>query len=165
MPSETGVNLSDPSPYVAGVLRQTDWHEINACIAPRPCISRATRATTGGRRGYDRVIATLKQAFGLYDQAQAFQHVRDLRSHSMTPFIPELAPWIERQLSQLPASSAAPAPCHEPHDPIAPCCGTLNGGSLGKPTPCRPRSLSASVGKNIAARWSDGSARRATCLG
>ena len=49
MPAETGVHLSDPSPYVAGVLRYTDWHEIDACIARDPCTSPATPGTTGGR--------------------------------------------------------------------------------------------------------------------
>ena len=35
----------------------------------------------------------------------------------MTPFIPELAPWIDERLKTLPASAEACAPCLEPVDP------------------------------------------------
>jgi dienelactone hydrolase len=118
MPSELGVDLSDPSPYVAGILRQTDWHEVNACIAPRPVyIASNSGDNWWPVRGYDRVVATLEQTFGLYGRPEAFQHLRALRSHSMTPFIPELAPWIEQHLQRLPASVAAAAPCGQPQDP------------------------------------------------
>lgn len=118
MPSETGVHLSDPSPYVAGVLRSTDWHEIAACIAPRPVYI----ASNSGDNwwpvgGYDKVVATLEKTYGLYAQREAFRHLRDLRSHSMTPFIPELAPWIEERLKTLPASAEACTPCLEPVAP------------------------------------------------
>jgi dienelactone hydrolase len=118
MPSATGVHLSDPSPYVAGVLGCTDWHEIGACIAPRPVYI----ASNSGDNwwpvpGYDKVVATLEKTYGLYAQREAFRHLRDLRSHSLTPFIPELAPWIEERLRALPVSAEPCGPCLEPVDP------------------------------------------------
>ena len=39
--------------------------------------------------GYDKVATTLERVFQMYDQPDRFRHLRDLRSHSMTPFIPE----------------------------------------------------------------------------
>lgn len=116
MPISVPTDLSDPSPYVAGILRWTDWHEIDACIAPRPVFI----ASNSGDNwwpvpGYHKVIETLERVFGLYGQPQSFRHLCDLRSHSITPFIPELAPWIDRHLKDLPASThVSPLPCGEP---------------------------------------------------
>ena len=106
MPITVPTDLSDPSPYVAGVLRSTDWHEINACIAPRPVfIASNSGDNWWPAPGYDKVITTLDRVFQMYGQPDRFRHLRELRSHSMTPFIPELAPWIDRHLRDLPASS------------------------------------------------------------
>ena len=118
MPAATGVDLSDPSPYVAGVLRHTDWHEINACIAPRPVYI----ASNSGDNwwpvvGYDNVVSTLDAAFRLYGNPQHFQHLRVLRSHSMTPLIAELSPWIDQHLKCLAMSPAeAPLPSTAPDE-------------------------------------------------
>jgi dienelactone hydrolase len=118
MPAATGVDLSDPSPYVAGVLRHTDWHEINACIAPRSVyIASNSGDNWWPAAGYDQVVSTLDAAFRLYGKPQNFQHLRVLRSHSMTPFIPELSPWIDKHLSGLAASPAAsPLPSIAPDE-------------------------------------------------
>ena len=118
MPSDTSVDLSDPSPYVAGVLRVTDWHEINACIAPRPVFI----ASNSGDNwwpvpGYNQVVATLDQVFRLYNKPEHFQHLRALRSHSMTPFIPELSPWIDAHLKNRPPASVTSRPAALPADP------------------------------------------------
>ena len=111
MPWATSVHLSDPSPYVAGVLRKTDWHEINACIAPRPVyIASNSGDNWWPVRGYDKVVATLDKVFRLYGKPEQFQHLRVLRSHSMTPFIPELSPWIDVHLKGLTASSGTSVP-------------------------------------------------------
>jgi dienelactone hydrolase len=119
MPISVPTDLSDPSPYVAGILRWTDWHETNACIAPRPVFI----ASNSGDNwwpvpGYNKVIETLDRVFALYGQPERFRHLRELRSHSLTPFIPELAPWIDRHLKHLPASaSVSPKPIGEPIGP------------------------------------------------
>jgi dienelactone hydrolase len=118
MPSDTSVDLSDPSPYVAGVLRVTDWHEINACIAPRPVFI----ASNSGDNwwpvpGYNRVVATLDQVFRLHNKPEHFQHLLALRSHSMTPFIPEISPWIDARLKDRPPASVASQPAAIPADP------------------------------------------------
>jgi len=118
MPAFEGVSLSDPSPYVANVLRYTDWDRINACIAPRPVLV----ASNSGDNwwpvaGYDKVIATMSKVYGLYDVGDRFRHIRDLRSHDMTPYIPDIAPWIEAQVEALDSSDAAPLPCGEPEEP------------------------------------------------
>ncbi len=119
MPISVPTDLSDPSPYLAGILRWTDWHETNACIAPRPVFI----ASNSGDNwwpvsGYNKVIETLNQAFAFYGQAERFRHLCELRSHSLTPFIPELSPWIDRHLKDLPGSrSTSPKPCGEPIAP------------------------------------------------
>ena len=118
MPAFEGVALSDPSPYVADVLRHADWDQINACIAPRPVLV----ASNSGDNwwpvaGYDRVIETMMKVYGLYEAGDRFRHVRDLRSHDMTPYIPEIAPWIEAQVKSPAASDASPLPCGAPEDP------------------------------------------------
>ena len=118
MPATMGVDLSDPSPYVAGVLWHTDWHEINACIAPRAVyIASNSGDNWWPAAGYDKVVLTLDAAFRLYGKPQHFQHLRVLRSHSMTPFIPELSPWINKYLKGLAASPAAlPLPSTPPDE-------------------------------------------------
>jgi dienelactone hydrolase len=113
-----GRALSDPSPYVADVLLHTDLPEIDACIAPRPIyIASNSGDDWWPRDGYNKVLATLQRTFAMYGQSQALQHVRDLRSHSMTPFIAEIGPWIDEHLGALPAcGTVSPQPCGEPID-------------------------------------------------
>jgi dienelactone hydrolase len=118
MPTEDGIALSDPSPYVAGILSVTDWDRINACIAPRPVLV----ASNSGDNwwpvaGYDQVIETMTKVYKLHDASGQFVHLRDLRSHDMTPFIPEIAPWIEDQASSLNPSNTPPHTCGKPEDP------------------------------------------------
>ena len=119
MPSVLSIHLSDPSPYVANVLRYSDWHEINACLAPRPVyIASNSGDNWWPVRGYDKVVSTLEKTFRLYGKPELFRHLRVLRSHSMTPFIPELAPWIDQQLKSLPAlARVSPKSSAEPVDP------------------------------------------------
>jgi dienelactone hydrolase len=119
MPAFLGVDLSDPSPYVGNILRHTDWHEINACIAPRPVfIASNSGDNWWPKEGYDRVVRTLEHTFQLYGHPERFTHLLDLRSHSLTPFIPELVPWINRQFHSLPATTdARRAPAGPPVDP------------------------------------------------
>jgi len=119
MPFDVPHDLSDPSPYVTSILRFTDWHEINACIAPRAVfIASNSGDIWWPKAGYDKVVETLDHAFKLYGQPERFRHLRELRSHSLTPFIPELAPWIDEQLRALPASTGTrPQPCGEPVEP------------------------------------------------
>ena len=118
MPAFEGVALSDPSPYVAGVLRYTDWDRINACIAPRPVLVVSNSGDNWWPvSGYDKVVRTMSHVYGLCDAGDRFRHIRDLRSHDMTPYIPEIAPWIEAQVESLDSSEASPLPCGEPEDP------------------------------------------------
>ena len=72
--------------------------------------------TIGGpKRATTRWYRTLQKAYRLYGKPERFAHVRDLRSHSMTPYLPELAPWIDLHLKPLPSDTAtAPQPCGEP---------------------------------------------------
>ena len=118
MPAFEGVALSDPSPYVAGVLERTDWDRTGACIAPRPVLV----ASNSGDNwwpvaGYEQVVRTMEQVYGLYDAGDRFRHIRDLRSHDMTPYIPEIGPWIDAQVKSLKPSDAEPQPCGQPEDP------------------------------------------------
>ena len=114
-----GQALSDPSPYVADVLRHTDWHEIAACIAPRPVyVASNSGDDWWPRDGYNKVLATLRRTFAVYGASQSLDQVRDLRSHSMTPFIAELCPWIDQHLKALPAcTDASRPPSGKPIDP------------------------------------------------
>ncbi len=67
-----GRALSDPSPYVADVLRHTDWHEIAACIAPRPVyVASNSGDDWWPRDGYDKVLATLRRTFAMYGASQS----------------------------------------------------------------------------------------------
>jgi dienelactone hydrolase len=113
-----GRALSDPSPYVADVLLHTDLPEIDACIAPRPIFVASNSGDDWWPRdGYNKVVATLGRTFAMYGQSPAFAHMRDLRSHSMTPFIGELSPWIDEHLKALPAcATVSPQPAGEPVD-------------------------------------------------
>ena len=113
-----GRALSDPSPYVANVLLHTDLPEIDACIAPRPIFVASNSGDDWWPRdGYNKVVATLQRTFAMYGQASAFAQIRDLRSHSMTPFIAELSPWIDEHLKALPAcATVSPRPAGEPVD-------------------------------------------------
>ena len=118
MPAFEGVALSDPSPYVAGVLRHTDWDRINACIAPRPVLI----ASNAGDNwwpvaGYEQVVRTMEQVYGLLDAGDRFRHIRDLRSHDITPYTPDIAPWIDAQVKSLTPSGAEPLPCGRPEEP------------------------------------------------
>ncbi|MFH1924120.1 MAG: dienelactone hydrolase family protein [Planctomycetota bacterium] len=118
MPAFEGVSLSDPSPYVGDVLRFTDWDRIDACIAPRPVLVVSNSGDNWWPvAGYDKVIETMTKVYGLCGAGDRFRHVRDLRSHDMTPYIPEIAPWIEDQVESLSASEASPLPCGEPEEP------------------------------------------------
>jgi dienelactone hydrolase len=114
-----GRALSDPSPYVADVLRHTDWHEIAACIAPQPIyVASNSGDDWWPRDGYDKVLATLRRTFAMYGASASLMQVRDLRSHSMTPFIGELSPWIDEHLQARPArADVSRAPVGEPVDP------------------------------------------------
>ena len=118
MPAFEGVALSDPSPYVWNILRYTDWDRIDACIAPRPVMI----ASNSGDNwwpvaGYDKVIQTMTGVYGLYEAGDRFRHLRDLRAHDMTPYIPEIAPWIEARVASLASPDAPPLPCGEPEEP------------------------------------------------
>ena len=118
MPAFESVALADPSPYVAGVLQRTDWDRINACIAPRPVLVASNSGDSWWPvAGYEQVIRTMERVYGLYDSADRFRHIRDLRSHSMTPYILEIAPWIDAQVKSLKPSDARPQPCGQPEDP------------------------------------------------
>ena len=116
MPGYQGVILSSADPYLKNVLRRTDWPEIGACIAPRPLyIASNSGDNWWPEVGYNKVVATLQKIYALFSQPEQFKHLRDLRSHSMTPYLSELAPWIDRHLKALPgAAAAAPQPCGEP---------------------------------------------------
>ena len=119
MPDCSGVDLSDPSPYVANILHDTDWNEIGACIAPRPVFVASNSGDNWWpQAGYQKVVATMGRVYQLYGKPDHFRDLFVLRSHSMTPFLPELAPWIDQQLKDLPASATIhPAPCAEPDHP------------------------------------------------
>ena len=118
MPAFEGVALSDPSPYVAGVLDRTDWDRTGACIAPRPVFVASNSGDNWWpEAGYEQVIRTMEQVYGLYDAGDRFRHIRDLRSHDMTPYIPEIAPWIDARVKSLKPSDARPQPCGEAEDP------------------------------------------------
>ena len=61
------------------------------------------------------MLSTVQKAYRLYGKSEQFAHLRNLRSHSMTPYLPELAPWIDAHLKALPPDAAtAPQPCGEP---------------------------------------------------
>ncbi len=118
MPAFEGVALSDPSPYVWNVLRHTDWQEIGSCIAPRPVLI----ASNSGDNwwplaGYNKVIETMEKVYVMYGQPGRFRHFRDLRSHDITPYIPEIAPWIDGYVKTLPTSDTRPQPCGTPESP------------------------------------------------
>ena len=118
MPAFEGVALSDPSPYVAGILDRTDWDRINACIAPRPVLIASNSGDNWWPiEGYQKVVGTMAQVYGLYGAGNHFRHVCDLRSHDMTPYIPEIAPWIDAQVKSLKPSDAKPLPCGRPEEP------------------------------------------------
>lgn len=116
MPGYQGVDLSSADPYVRNVLRHTDWPEIAACIAPRPIhIASNSGDNWWPEAGYGKVVARLQKIYQKSGAAGSFVHVRDLRSHSMTPYLPELAPWIDAHLKSLAGDAAtAPQPCGEP---------------------------------------------------
>lgn len=119
MPAFLSVNLSDPSPYVANVLYDADWNEIGACIAPRPVyVASNSGDNWWPKPGYQKVVATMEKVYQLYQKPDNFRNLFVLSSHSMTPFIDELAPWIDRHLKGLPATDKfTPAPCAEPQNP------------------------------------------------
>ena len=160
MPAFLHVDLSDPSPYVENVLRYTDWHEINACIAPRPVfIASNSGDNWWPKEGYDKVVRTLTHMFQLYGKPERFKHLLDLRSHSLTPFIPELAPWIDRQLKALPASASAERPpAARPSTRTFPCCITCNAVSRVRQTITRTSSPPKPRGRLIAAKSGSGCA-------
>jgi len=119
MPAFLSVNLSDPSPYVANVLYDTDWDEIDACIAPRPVyVASNSGDNWWPKAGYQKVVSTMEKVYQLYRKPENFKNLFVLRSHSMTPFIAELAPWIDQHLKELPVTAKfTPAPCAEPENP------------------------------------------------
>jgi hypothetical protein len=67
--------------------------------------------------GFHKVTATLESVFGLYGHPERFKYVLDLRSHDMTPYLPEIVPWIENQVNALPPSNEAPQACAPAQDP------------------------------------------------
>jgi dienelactone hydrolase len=118
MPFFLNISLSDPSPYVTGILKTTDWHEINACIAPRPVLICSNSGDNWWPEpGFHKVTATLEKVFALYGHPERFKYVLDLRSHDMTPYLPEIAPWIENQVKALAPSNEAPQACAPAQDP------------------------------------------------
>ncbi len=118
MPHFLGVSLSDPSPYVEGILRHTEWDEINACIAPRPLLIASNSGDNWWPKpGFDKVVATLRRTYAMYNAPDHFDVVWDQRSHSMTPFTTEIDAWFEKFLRPLPRCAAEPLPCREPVDP------------------------------------------------
>ncbi len=118
MPAADGVHLSDPSPYVANVLAHTDWDRINACIAPRPVLVCSNSGDNWWPPdGYDQVVRAMNRVYSLHDAEDRFRHVLDLRSHDLTPYIPEIAPWIEARVAKLQPSDAKPMPCDKPEEP------------------------------------------------
>ncbi|MEI6513377.1 MAG: dienelactone hydrolase family protein, partial [bacterium] len=112
MPFEQEVSLSDPSPWVWGILQHTDWHEIAACIAPRPVLI-VSNSGDGWwpLEGYNKVTDTLEVVFGMYGVPDKFQHIRRLECHDFMPFIKEIDAWFDKYLKGLPPSHAAPLPC------------------------------------------------------
>ncbi|MEI6606207.1 MAG: dienelactone hydrolase family protein, partial [Verrucomicrobiota bacterium] len=116
MPGFDGVVLSSADPHLKNVLRCTDWPEIGACIAPRPLyIASNSGDNWWPSAGYNKVVATLQKVYAMCGEPERFKHLRDLRSHSMTPYLPELAPWIDLNLKALPGAAAlAPLPCRDP---------------------------------------------------
>ncbi|MEX0775010.1 MAG: dienelactone hydrolase family protein [Phycisphaeraceae bacterium] len=116
MPGVAGVDLGDASPYVTDVLQWTDWHEIGACIAPRPLFVASNAGDNWWpEAGFDQVVATLKYVYALHGRPENFRTLRDLRSHDMKPYMPELLPWFDEQLKTLPASeTTATLPRGEP---------------------------------------------------
>jgi len=119
MPAFLSVNLSDPSPYVANVLYDTDWDEIDACIAPRPVYAASNSGDNWWPKpGYRKVVATMDRVYQLYQKPDNFSNLFVLRSHSMTPFLGELVPWIDQHLGDLPATAKfTPAPCADAEKP------------------------------------------------
>ena len=118
MPGFLGVSLSDPSPYVEGILYHTDWDEIDTCIAPRPVLIASNSGDNWWPKpGFDAVVSRLRAVYGLYGLADRFEVVFDLRSHSMTPYIKELESWFERYLKPLPSGGGGRAWCGEPAEP------------------------------------------------
>lgn len=119
MPAFLSVDLSDPSPYVANVLYDTDWDEIGACIAPRPVYAASNSGDNWWpKAGYRKVVATMDRVYQFYGEPDHFRNLLVLRSHSMTPFIGELAPWIDQHLKDLPATAGfAPEPCGDAQNP------------------------------------------------
>lgn len=119
MPAFLAVDLSDPSPYVANVLHDTDWDEIDACIAPRPVYAASNSGDNWWPKpGYLKVVATMDRVYQLYGKPDNFRNLFVLRSHSMTPFLGELAPWIDQHLRDLPGTANfTPAPCADTENP------------------------------------------------
>jgi dienelactone hydrolase len=115
MPGYEGVNLSSADPHLKSVLRFTDWPEIGACIAPRPLfIASNSGDNWWPEAGYNKVVSTVQKIYQLYGKPERFAHLRDLRSHSLTPYLPELSPWIDLHLKALPGdATTAPQPCGE----------------------------------------------------
>lgn len=118
MPALQGRGLSDPSPYVANVLRYTDWHEIGACIVPRPVLTvNNSRDWWWPLGGYRKVVATMKQASALHGVGDHFQAIRRPQSHDFMPFCQDIEAWFEKHLKPLPRSKAARLSCARPVKP------------------------------------------------
>jgi dienelactone hydrolase len=67
--------------------------------------------------GFNKVVATRRQTDAVYDAADRLSVVFDLRSHSMTPFIPDIDVWFEKHLKALDKSHADPRPVGQPVNP------------------------------------------------
>ncbi len=118
MPFFLGVNLSDPSPYLENILSWTDWHELGACIAPRPVLIASNSGDNWWPKpGFDKVVASMRNVYGLYGKPDCFEVVFDLRSHSMAPYTKEIHEWFDKHLKSLPPSEAESLPCGVPVDP------------------------------------------------
>jgi len=111
----SGEAPGDPSAFVAGMLEFTDMDRVAACLAPRPVFI-AGRAGAGewAVPGYEQVLRTMKAAYGLHDAADRICQAPNGPSDGMTPYIADVAQWLETSvLPSLKTSGAAPEECCE----------------------------------------------------
>ena len=115
MPAELGNGLSDPSPYVGDILKFTDWHEIDACIAPRPVLTvNNSEDWWWPLAGYEKSVAAMQHVYGLYDVPERFAAIRRPAQHDYMPFIEEIEARFEKYLKPLDQATDPPQPCEKP---------------------------------------------------